>query len=128
MLSLLLDQHISREIAEQVRVKRPEIPIQSLYEWREGAFVGAVDPLILRVAAEDSLTLVTYDRQTNPPVLMEWGISGVSHGGVLFVDNRTIATNDFGRLIRALIYYWEQEQTGDWANRIGFLPVSPRGS
>jgi hypothetical protein len=44
---------------------------------------------------------------------------------VLFVDNRTIATNDFGRLVRALIYHWEQEQARDWTNRIGFLPVPP---
>jgi len=123
MLSLLLDQHISREIAEQIRAKRPEIPILSLYEWRDGALIGADDPLILREAAAENLTLVTYDRQTIPPVLMEWGIAGVAHGGVLFVDNRTIATNDFGRLVRALIYLFDQEQRSDWTNRIGFLPA-----
>lgn len=126
MLSLLLDQHISVEIAEQVRAKRPEIPILSLFEWQEGAFVGVADPLILRAAAEDGLTLVTYDRKTIPPVLVEWGTSGISHGGVLLVDNLTIASNDFGRLIRALIFYWDQEHASDWANRIGFLPAPPR--
>ena len=123
MLSLLLDQHISVEIAEQVRTKRPEIPILSLYEWRNGAFIGAADPIILQAAAVENITLVTYDRQTIPPVLREWGISGIAHGGVLFVDNRTIATNDFGRLVRALIYFWDREQTYRWANRIGFLPA-----
>jgi len=126
MLSLLLDQHISREIAEQLRAKRPDIPVKSLYEWRNGAFIGAEDPGILREAAVENLTLVTYDRQTIPPVLVEWGISGISHGGVLFVDNRTIATNNFGRLVRALIYLFDQEQTSDWTNRIGFLPAPPR--
>jgi hypothetical protein len=126
MLSLLLDQHISAEIAEQIRVKRPEIPILSLYEWREGAFVGIADPLILHAAAEDRMTLVTYDRKTIPPVLVEWGTSGISHGGVVFVDNLTIASNDFGRLVRGLIYYWDQEHESDWANRIGFLPAPPR--
>ncbi|MCW3055383.1 MAG: hypothetical protein JWN14_4553 [Chthonomonadales bacterium] len=126
MLSLLLDQHISREIAEPIRAKRPEIPILSLYEWRVGALIGADDPLILREAAAESLTLVTYDRQTIPPVLVEWGISGISHGGVLFVDNRTIATNDFGRLVRALIYLFDQEQTRDWTNKVGFLPAPPQ--
>lgn len=125
MLSLLLDQHISSEIAEQIRSKRPEIPIWSLCEWREGVFIGAADPLILRAASDERLTLVTYDRKTIPPVLIEWGISGISHGGVVFVDNLTIASNDFGRLIRALIYYWDQEHVGDWTNRIGFLSAPP---
>lgn len=126
MLSLLLDQHISREIAEQIRAKRSEIPILSLYEWRGGAFIGADDPLILREAAVENLTLVTYDRQTIPPVLIEWGVAGISHGGVLFIDNRTITTNDFGRLVRALLYFFDKEQTSDWTNRIGFLPAPPR--
>ena len=117
MLSLLLDQHLSREIAEQVRAKRPEIPILSLYEWREGSFVGIADLLILHAAADDGLTLVTYDRKTIPPVLVDWGTSGISHGGVVFVDNLTIASNDFGRLVRALIYYWDTEHASQLPHR-----------
>lgn len=104
MLSLLLDQHLSPEIAEQVRAKRPEIPIWSIYEWREGAFIGITDALILRAAGEDGITLVTYDRRTIPPILVEWGNSGFSHSGVIFVDNLNIPSNDFGRLVRGLIY------------------------
>jgi hypothetical protein len=127
MLSLLLDQHLSAEIAEQVRARRPEIPILSIYKWREGAFVGIVDPLILRAAAEEGLTLVTYDRKTIPAVLVEWGTSGISHGGVVFVDNLTIASNDFGRLVRGLIHYWDQEHVSNWTNRIGFLFCSYEG-
>lgn len=125
MLSLLLDQHISAEIAEQIRARRPEIPIVGLYEWHDGAFVGIADRLILHAAAE-GLTLVTYDRKTIPPVLIEWGISGVSHGGVVFVDNLTIKSNDFGGLVRGLTYFRDQEHAGDWTNRIGFLPAPPR--
>ena len=121
MLAFLLDQHISPEVTEQVCARCPDIPIGSLYAWRDGAFVGTPDPLILRAAAEDGLTLVTYDRKTIPPVLVEWGAGGISHGGVIFVDNRTIASNDFGRLVRSLIYFWDSEQAADWSNRIGFL-------
>ena len=123
MLSLLLDQNLSPEIAEQVRAKRPEIPIVSLYEWREGTFVGIADTHVLRAATAEGLTLVTYDRKTIPPVLVKWGASGISHGGVVFVDNFTIPSNDFGRLVRALIHYWDQENEGDWTDRIGFLPA-----
>jgi hypothetical protein len=128
VLSLLLDQHVSMEIAEQVRARRPEIPILSLYEWRDGAFVGIADPLILSAAADERLTLVTYDRKTIPPILIEWGISETSHGGVVFVDNLTIASNDFGRLVRGLIHYWDQEHASDWTDRIGFLPAPPEAS
>src|SRR5438874_2486201 len=114
MLSFLLDQQISGEVAEQVRAKRPEITIVSLYDWRGGVFVGSADDVVLRAAAEDGLTLVTYDRKTIPPILVEWGISGVSHTGVVFVDNRTIASNDFGCLVRGLIHFWDQEHISDW--------------
>ena len=96
MLSLLLDQQISPEVAEQVSARRQEIPILSLYEWREGAFVGIADARTLQAATEEGLTLVTYDRKTIPPVLVEWGTAGLPHGGVVFVDNRTMASNDFG--------------------------------
>lgn len=123
MLFLLLDQHVSAEIAEQVRARRPEIPILSIYEWREAAFVGIADSLILRMAAENGFTLVTYDRRTIPPILAEWGASGMSHGGVVFVDNLTIPSNEFGRLVRSLLYYWDQEQEMDWTNRVGYLPA-----
>ena len=126
MLTLLLDQHLSREIAEQVRARRPEIPILSLYEWREGSFIGFADSTILHAAADEGLTLVTYDRMTIPRVLVEWGTSGISHGGVVFVDNLTIASNVFGRLVRALIYYWDAGHASGWTNRIGFLPAPPR--
>jgi len=86
MLCLLLDQQISPAVAEQVRAMRPEIPIMSLYEWRAADFVGIADYLILHTAANDGLTLVRYVRKTIPPVLVEWGTSGVSHAGVVFVD------------------------------------------
>lgn len=125
MLSFLLDQQISPEIAFQVQSKRPEIPIVSIYSWRGGAFVGIADEQILRVAAEDGFTLITYDRKTIAPLLKEWGVAGLSHGGVVYIDNLTIASNDFGRLVRALIYYWDQEHASDWTNRIGFLPAPP---
>ncbi len=122
MFSLLLDQHLSIEIAEQLRAKRPDIPIVSLYEWREGSFIGAADHIILQAAAEAGITLVTYDRRTIPAVLVEWGACNIAHGGVIFVDNLSIKSNEYGRLIRALIYYWDKEQQNDWTNRIGFLP------
>lgn len=126
MLSLLLDQQISPTVAEQVRAKSREIPILNIYEWRDGTFVGKPDDQILRAAKEEGRTLVTYDRKTIPPILQEWAIAGISHAGVLFVDNRTIASNNIGGLVRALFFEWEQSAGQDWTNRIGFLAPPAR--
>ncbi len=124
MRGLLLDEQISPVVAAQVRTKRPDIPIQSVHEWRGGRLLGTADRGVLAAAAEDGLTLVTYDRKTIPPLVGEWSASGRSHGGVVYVDTRTIASSDFGRLVRALTRFWDRERTADWTNRIGYLPAS----
>src|SRR5438876_11170358 len=107
-LSPLTDEHISYLVAEQIRAKRPEIPVTSVSVWRAGALLGALDDHLLRAAAEDNLTLVTYDRVSIPPVLTEWGITGEEHGGVIFIDERTIAQADLGGQVLALIAHWDQ--------------------
>jgi len=121
MLSLLLDEQISPVIAEQVALRRPGIPIQSVYRWREGALTGQPDVLVLRAAGVDGLTLVTYDLRTIPPLLSEWGATGTQHGGVIFVNASTIRSSEFGRLTRALIQAWDREHAATWTDRIVFL-------
>ena len=70
--------------------------------------------------------MVTYDRRTIPPILMKCRSSCISHVGIILVDNRTIASNDFGALVRALTYFWDMDFEGDWRNRVGFLPAATR--
>src|SRR5919198_6630745 len=101
-LSLLTDEQISPLVAEQVRAKHPDIPITSVSVWRAGSLLGAPDNQLLRAAAEDELTLVTYDRVSIPPLLTEWGITGGEHAGVIFIDERTIAQADLGGQVLAL--------------------------
>jgi len=65
----------------------------------------------LRTAKEfsiDRLTLATDNLKTIPPLLVEWGLNGVSHGGAILIDDRTIASCDFGGLIRALTRLWDE--------------------
>ena len=124
MLSMLLDEMISRVVSEQVAIRRPEIPIQSIFQWRGGTLLRQPDALILRAAIEDGLTLVTYDRQTITPLLAAWGTAGIDHNGVVFIDQRTIRSNDFGGLVRALEQFWDRENVEDWKNRMGFLNAS----
>ena len=67
-LALLTDEQISYVVAEQVQAKRPDISITSVRAWRGGTFQGKTDESLLRAAAEEGLTLVTYDQKTIPPV------------------------------------------------------------
>ena len=107
MLSLLLDENISPEVAKKaVMAKRPDIPITSVYFWHEGRFMAALDTDILSVAAQEGITLVTYDQKNIIPVLVQWGQVGTNHAGVIFVDERSIASNNFGELVRSLIALW----------------------
>ncbi len=121
MLSLLLDENISHVIATQISIRRPDIRIQSIFHWRDGALCNQRDHHVLSVATEDDLTLVTYDVHTILPLTAEWYASGEIHGGVIFVDQRTIRSEDFGQLIRALEQLWDDEHRHDWTNRIDFL-------
>lgn len=121
MLSLLLDENISPQVAKQIAQKRPDIPAQSLHHWQEGHFKAQPDESILVAAASERLTLVTYDQKTILPVLVQWGQEGVDHAGVIFVDNHTIAPNDFGALVRSLIAVWEAGHEDNWTNRVDFL-------
>ena len=121
MLALLLDEQISPVVAEQLLARQPGIPIWSVHRWRQATLVGASDAALLGAAHEEGLTLVTYDLKTIPPLLVEWGAAGVEHAGVVFVDQRTIRSGDFGRLVRALAALWQRERRHDWRNRIVFL-------
>lgn len=70
MLSLLLDEHLSPVIAEQLRASHPELLIFSLQEWHDGAYLGASDATLLAAAYREGLTLITRDISTISPLLL----------------------------------------------------------
>ena len=151
MLSFLLDEQISPEIAKQINNKRPDIPIftkseeapsrpsrvpelgsgnadllkggvsLTIHIWHDGHYLGVSDEIILKAAAEEGLTLITYDQKTIPLILSEWGQANISHAGVVFIDYRSIPPNNFGGLIKAIIWLWDTQSMGDWQNRIIYL-------
>jgi hypothetical protein len=43
------------------------------------------------------------------------------HSGVIFVDKRTVASDDIGGLVKAIIAYYDRYSECEWKNRIGFL-------
>lgn len=120
-LRLLLDENISGVVAEQIRFHRPQVDVVSVHSWRGGAFLGQRDDTLLRAAREELRVLVTYDQNTVPPLFIEFVQNGEDHAGVLFVDRRTIASSDFGALVRALASFWDEQRDVDWLNAAGYL-------
>lgn len=123
MLNLLLDEHISPDVADGLRARTKRLVVYALAEWENGPFLGQEDALCLREAARKRLTLVTYDRRTIPPLLKAWAEEGQNHGGVIFVDDKTLSPANIGGLIRALSRLSKQAGHWDWQNRIYFLQV-----
>jgi len=121
MLKLLLDEHISPRVATGPHRRHCALVIRSMVDWENGRFLGQDDHTCLREAAAQKLTLVTYDRRTIPPLLKNWAEEGRTHGGVIFVDEKTISPADIGALVLGLAELVNVTRTWDWTNRIYFL-------
>lgn len=121
MLQFLLDEHISPVIAREAAAKCRGMKVTAFQHWRGGGFLGAADRVFLPEARKEALTLVSYDQRTIRPLLKEWAEQGIDHAGLVFVDEKTIAPQDFGGLIEALCQLWKSERRRDWTNRVVFL-------
>jgi hypothetical protein len=121
MLRLLLDEHISPDVADGLRRRKRRLIIHWIAEWEGGGFLGKDDSACLLEAARQGLTLVTYDRRTIPPLLKVWAEEGRQHRGVVFVDEKTISPADTGGLVRALTWLLKETGKWDWTDRVYFL-------
>lgn len=118
-MKLLLDEHISPAVARGL--VGAVITAEALRDWQAGAYLEADDDVILSAAHAAGWTLVTYDRRTITLLLKTWAEQGLAHGGVIFVDERTLAQNDIGGQIRALQRLVAQLGDVDWEQRVVFL-------
>lgn len=121
MLAFLLDEHISHVVMQQLREKHPDLRVESVLRWREGGLRGKADELLLIAAAEENLTLVTYDQKTITPLIVQWAMEGRRHAGVIFIDEKTIAPEDIGGKVMALFALWQQSHTWDWSDAVAYL-------
>lgn len=121
MLKLLLDEHISPAVAKGLEKRQQSFVVYAIPEWEGGRFLGQDDPVCLERAAELGLTLVTYDRRTVPPLLKTWAEEGRDHGGVIFIDEKTVSPADIGGQVRALSSLRKVAGKWDWTNRVCFL-------
>ncbi len=125
MLKLLLDEHISPRVANGLRRRLRLSVIHCMAEWKDGEFLGKDDRSCLLEAANQALTLVTYDRRTIPPLLKLWAEEQRRHAGVIFVDEKTISAADIGGLVRALFELYKETGKLDWTDRVYFLWRQP---
>jgi hypothetical protein len=120
-MKLLLDEHIAKEVARGLRERSKAIVAHALVEWEGGNFLGLDDAVCLREAAAQGLTFVTYDRRTVPPLLKAWSEEERTHGGVIFVDDKTVPQAEIGGLVKVLASLHKEAETWDWTNRVLFL-------
>jgi hypothetical protein len=121
MVRLLLDEHISPAVVDGLRRRNRSLTVVCMAAWERGEFLGQQDSTCLQQAAEQGLTLVTYDRRTIPPLLKVWAEEGRKHGGVIFVDEKTISPADTGGLVGALSELVRTTARWDWSDRVCFL-------
>lgn len=121
MVKLLLDEHISPAVADGLRRRNRSLAVVCMAAWEHGEFLGQQDSVCLHQAAAQGLTLVTYDRRTIPPLLKVWAEEERKHGGVIFVDEKTISPADTGGLVRALGELARTSARWDWSSRVCFL-------
>lgn len=123
MLKLLLDEHISPKVALGLNQRNPEFVVWSMVNWQQGSYLGQPDALCLEAVAEQGLTVVTYDCRSIPTLLKTWAEEGRSHAGVIFIDEKTIAPDNIGLLVRALSELLKEAGDWDWTNRTLYLRV-----
>jgi len=121
MLKLLLDEHISPEVADGLNRRSRSLVVHWMAEWEKGNVLGQEDSACLLETATERLTLVTFDRGTIPPLPKTWAEEGRKHGGAIFVDEKTISPADIGGLVRALIQLVKETGRWDWTDRVYFL-------
>lgn len=99
---LLLDSHVPADVAEAVRDLVPDVDVQHVSTWQEGAYINAADDVLLEACWQDGRALVSKDRATLPGWLALRVADGREHGGVLFYDLERFKAHQIGALAKAI--------------------------
>ena len=120
-MKLLLESHIPRAVARELSRRCPNLAVVHFRDWTQGRFLHVLDEDLLGEAANDDLTLATYDLKTIPPLFRRLAEEGRHHTGVVLIDDATVASSKVGGLVAALAALWRAHGTENWTDRCLFL-------
>jgi len=100
---LLLDAHVPADVANSVKRLDPQVDIQHVSSWQDGAYINAADDLLLEACWQERRALVSKDRATLPGWLALRVADNRPHGGVLFYDLERFKANQIGALAKAIV-------------------------
>jgi Domain of unknown function (DUF5615) len=109
-LKLLLDEHFSKRVAEEMR--RRGYDVAAVTERED--LRGLSDAVLFAQARTDGSVIVTQDYADFAALMREAAIDEIDHPGVLFVPKRLWASvRDFDRLASALARFLDEHPRDD---------------
>ena len=117
-LKLLLDEHISEEVAAALLRRFPGLDVKSIYSTM---LKGLADPPLLEVLDHEGRTLVTRDVNSIPRHIRNRQGEGKGQGGIFYVDSKRLKQTDTKGLIRRLTEIVEKHGNEDWTGRQGWV-------
>ena len=114
-MRLLLDAHISRRIATELREKSHDV-----HAAEQRILDGWRDEDLLALAAREDRILVTFDVNDFPRIVRGWGEAQRRHAGCLIVVG--IDHSEFGAIVRALEQVFAfRPDPKDWRDYTAFV-------
>ncbi|HEX9045847.1 MAG TPA: DUF5615 family PIN-like protein [Verrucomicrobiae bacterium] len=117
-ITLLLDVHISPEVAAALKRRFPSLDVKSIHETDWAALA---DEVLLELLDQEKRVLVTRDVNTVPLHCMNRIAAGKTFAGVIYADSKKLRQTDQRGLIRRLIEVLEKHGDEDFACRSGWL-------
>jgi predicted nuclease of predicted toxin-antitoxin system len=120
-LRLLLDEHYSRTIAEELR--RRDVDAVAIQQERPD-LEGQDDDHVLRTAAAERRVVVTNNVRDYAPLVEDFGLRGEPHFGVIFTDDATFPRTHaaIGMVVNALAIFVAGKPDDDLLNSCLYLP------
>ena len=117
-LKLLLDVHISPEVAAALRRRFPGLDVKSIHETDWAALP---DEVLLELLDAEGRVLVTHDVNTVPGHCKARLAAGQTFAGVIYADSKKLRQTDRRGLIRRLAEVVKQHGHEDFTCRSGWL-------
>lgn len=120
-MRLLLDEHFSSVIAEELR--RRGVDAVAIQRERPD-LEGEDDEVVLHSATAERRVVVTNNVRDYAPLVEEFGLRGELQFGVLFTDDETFPRSELGigAIVRALAAFVAAAENEELLNSCRYLP------